>query len=90
MLPIRLPDARVAEIAAEVEAAETPQISIDLEKNILVTPSGKSIEFTVDPDRRKALLEGLDDIAETLLFEDEIRAFRQEHRHKRPWIYCYD
>jgi 3-isopropylmalate/(R)-2-methylmalate dehydratase small subunit len=90
MLPIRLPDARVAEIAAEVEAAETPQISIDLEKNILVTPSGKSIEFTVDPDRRKALLEGLDDIAETLLFEDEIRAFRQDHRHKRPWIYCYD
>lgn len=90
MLPIRLADDKVTAVAHEIEASGDPRMHIDLETNMLIAPSGASIAFTIDPDRRKALLEGLDDIGETLLYEDEIRAFRQEHRRKRPWIYCHD
>lgn len=90
MLPIRLSESQVAGIAGEIESMDTPRIHINLEENKLVTPAGRTIEFRVDPDRRRSLLEGLDDIGETLLFEEEIRAFREQHRRKRPWIYCYE
>lgn len=90
MLPVRLPEDEVARIAAEIEVADGAEMTVDLERNIIVTPAGRTITFTTDPERRNALLEGLDDIAATLLHDEEIRAFRQMHRDRRPWIYSYE
>jgi 3-isopropylmalate/(R)-2-methylmalate dehydratase small subunit len=46
-----------------------------------------SIPFSVDPLRRRQLLEGLDDLDAGLLRRDEIRAFQRTDRVLRPWIY---
>jgi 3-isopropylmalate/(R)-2-methylmalate dehydratase small subunit len=43
--------------------------------------------FTVEPRRRTALLEGLDEIAATLRRDGEIRAFQARDRTERPWIH---
>lgn len=52
-------------------------ITIDLVNQTITTPD-ESIPFTIDPHKRKMLLEGLDDIALTLKFEKEISDFEKK------------
>jgi 3-isopropylmalate/(R)-2-methylmalate dehydratase small subunit len=40
---------------------------------------GKTVSFSIDESRKKTLLEGLDDIAVTLLHKDKIDAFEKAH-----------
>lgn len=55
---------------------ETDSVEIDLENQIIVTPSRK-IPFTIDSHKKKILLEGLDDIAQTFQLEDKIIEFEE-------------
>jgi 3-isopropylmalate dehydrogenase len=87
VLPIRLPEDQVKELAAEVEAAEQPLVTVDLETQAITAPSGRKITFTTDPERRDALLEGLDEIGMTLKLDAQIRAHQRRDRESRPWIY---
>ena len=82
---------RVAITLTDEQKARLEQIA-DAKEETLVATVQKAVTKFLDRNEeyRRYVQEGLDDIAETLLFEDEIRAFRQDHRHKRPWIYCYD
>jgi 3-isopropylmalate/(R)-2-methylmalate dehydratase small subunit len=87
MLPIVLPADIVDELGREAERAG--EFSIDLERQLIVTPSGRQVPFTVDAARRGALLEGLDEIAMTLSMEGEITKFQTQDAQRRPWIYKY-
>ena len=49
VLPIRLPEEQVKEIAAEIEAAEKPLVTVDLAAQTITTPSGLNIVFATDP-----------------------------------------
>ena len=94
MLPIVLPAATVAELMKEAEcdasdAAAGKTFTIDLERQVIVTPSGTTIAFKVDGAKRRALLEGLEEIQMTLAREAEIAAFQAGDRQRRPWIYRY-
>jgi len=60
-------------------------INIDLEKQI-VKIDQKSFEFEVDPERKRRLINGLDDIGLTLQNENQIRIFETEHFAKYPWL----
>lgn len=40
----------------------------------------KTVSFSIDESRKKTLLEGLDDIAVTLQYEDKISVFEKTHR----------
>jgi 3-isopropylmalate/(R)-2-methylmalate dehydratase small subunit len=85
ILPIRLP-ASVVESIAESCADGSP-IQVDLENLKLIAPRLTPIDFLVDPLRRRALLEGLDDIGLTLQDDNIIRAWQQEDRITRPWVW---
>lgn len=85
VLPIVL-DETVLESLAE-EAADGAPLEVDLRASVVRSPRGASIPFTVDPLRRRQLLEGIDDLDAGLLRRDEIRAFQQADRVVRPWIY---
>ena len=58
-------------------------INIDLEKQI-VKIDQNSYEFEVDPERKRRLINGLDDIGLTLQNENQIRIFETEHFAKYP------
>ncbi|MDC0491835.1 3-isopropylmalate dehydratase small subunit [Candidatus Pseudothioglobus singularis] len=60
-------------------------INIDLEKQI-VKINQNSFEFEVDPERKRRLINGLDDIGLTLQNENQIRIFETEHFAKYPWL----
>ena len=55
---------------------ETDSVEIDLENQLIMTPSRK-IPFTIDSHKKKILLEGLDDIAQTFQLEDKIIEFEE-------------
>ncbi|MCK9988593.1 MAG: 3-isopropylmalate/(R)-2-methylmalate dehydratase small subunit [Azoarcus sp.] len=86
LLPITLPADVIDRLFAETAATEGYRLAIDLERQVVVTPSGEAISFEIDPFRRRRLLEGLDDIGETLLHAAEIAAFERAHLAGSPWL----
>lgn len=52
-------------------------VSVDLENQIIKTPSDE-ISFEIDSYKKKILLEGLDDIAQTFQYEDKIAEFEKK------------
>jgi 3-isopropylmalate/(R)-2-methylmalate dehydratase small subunit len=75
-------------LAAEVELTQgAGRISIDLEGQTIISPTGKQHRFEIDPRRRDGLLQGLDEVALTLQRDHEIRAFQTADRVARPWIH---
>ncbi len=55
---------------------ENDSVIVDLENQIIVT-SSEEIPFTIDTHKKKILLEGLDDIAQTFQLEDKITEFEK-------------
>lgn len=55
------------------------EVEVDLEHQVIITTNEK-ISFNIDPHRKKILMEGLDDIAQTLQFEDKISNFEKVSR----------
>jgi 3-isopropylmalate/(R)-2-methylmalate dehydratase small subunit len=88
ILPIVVDKEIVDGLAAEIELSQgAGRISVDLEAQTILSPSGKQHHFEIDPRRRAGLLEGLDEVLMTLQRDDEIRAFQSADRMQRPWIH---
>jgi 3-isopropylmalate/(R)-2-methylmalate dehydratase small subunit len=86
LLPIVLPESTVSMLFDEVHAFPGYQLTIDLDKQVIVRPQGETIPFDVQPFRKYCLLNGLDDIGLTLLHKDKIAAFEAERLLKKPWL----
>jgi 3-isopropylmalate/(R)-2-methylmalate dehydratase small subunit len=88
ILPIVVDKEIVDSLAAEIEATQgAGRVSIDLEAQTIIAPSGKKVAFEIDPRRRDGLLQGLDEVALTLNRDNEIKAFQAADRTARPWIH---
>jgi 3-isopropylmalate/(R)-2-methylmalate dehydratase small subunit len=88
ILPIVVDKEIVDELAAGIEATQgAGRVSIDLEAQTIVSPSGRRIAFQIDPRRREGLLHGLDEVALTLQRDRAILAFQATDRRERPWIH---
>ena len=74
VLPITLDQTIVDKLQSEIGVVE-----IDLENQIIKTPS-KKIPFEIDSHKKKTLLEGLDDIAQTFQYEEKILEFEKESK----------
>ena len=74
VLPITLD-----QIIVEKLQHETGVIEVDLENQIIKT-SSEEISFKIDSYKKKILLEGLDDIAQTFQYEEKILEFEKESK----------
>jgi len=79
LLPITLPEADIEELFRRAEQHPPYQLTVDLENQVLRDDLGFERSFEVEPHRRHCLLEGLDDIAQTLQHEDKIAAYEAAH-----------
>ena len=86
LLPIILPEAEVARLFEEVEAAPGYQLEVDLHRQVVVKPDGAELSFDVEPFRKHCLLNGLDDIGLTLEKADVIRTFEAQRLGRFPWL----
>ena len=86
LLPIVLPEAVVAQLFDEVAAFPGYELTVDLERQVIVRPQGQEIPFDVQAFRKYCLLNGLDDIGLTLRHADKIKAFEAERLATKPWL----
>jgi 3-isopropylmalate/(R)-2-methylmalate dehydratase small subunit len=87
LLPIVLPEAQVGQLFDEVAAFPGYQLTIDLERQVVVKPGDNGeLPFEVQPFRKYCLLNGLDDIGLTLRHADKIKAFEAQRLAQKPWL----
>ena len=87
LLPIVLKEEEIDELFQQVEVQEGYQLTVDLQRQTVTRPDGKSYSFEIDAFRKHCLLNGLDDIGLTLQDADAIRAFEEKHRQAQPWLF---
>jgi 3-isopropylmalate/(R)-2-methylmalate dehydratase small subunit len=87
LLPIVLPADTVDRLFRETFAHEGYRLTIDLAAQTITTPAGEVIAFEVDGERKHRLLNGLDDIALTLQYTDEIKAYESRRKVEAPWLF---
>jgi 3-isopropylmalate/(R)-2-methylmalate dehydratase small subunit len=86
ILPITLERGQI-DVLVKV-AATGVTLTVDLQACRISTAATGSIEFTLPDTQREALLNGLDEITQTLNMAASIDQFQQKDRHVRPWVYA--
>jgi len=86
LLPIVLPESAVDLLFNEVAAFPGYQLTVDLERQVVVRPQGEEIPFEVQAFRKFCLINGLDDIGLTLRHAEKIKAFEAERLATKPWL----
>jgi len=86
LLPIVLSEAQVAALFDACLAFPGYQLTVDLERQVIVQPQGEELPFDVQAFRKYCLLNGFDDIGLTLRQKDKIKAFEAERLATKPWL----
>lgn len=87
ILAIILTAEEIDELFAAVERQPGYKLRVDLQGQKIYKPEGDVIEFDVEAARKSSLLEGLDDIGETLKQADKIRQYEQKRQQHKPWLF---
>lgn len=82
LLPVALPAEEVRALTREVLDGDH-WMSVDLEAQTVMSPSGRIMRFDIDAARKRKMLQGLDAIDETLVLAAEIDAYERIHQ-RRP------
>ena len=85
VLPITLPRAVCDALMEDAQMGANARISIDLERQVVIRPGGEEIAFEIDPFRKHSMLNGLDDIGQTLQHDGAIGAFEARRDAAEPW-----
>ena len=72
---------------AEQCANGNARVTVDLERQVVISPLGEELPFTIATTRRTALLEGLDEIGLTMKHEATSETFQACDRTARPWVW---
>ncbi len=86
ILPIRLPRAVCDMLMEDARMGGNARLTVDLARQVVVRPSGEEIGFDIDPFRKRLLLEGLDDIGQTLQHAPAIDAHEARLREQQAWM----
>ena len=86
LLLVTLPEEGVDALFDAVAAQEGYELTVDLPRQ-RIAGHGFATAFDMEPERKRLLTEGLDDIGLTLRHADAIRQFEAEHRQRQPWVF---
>lgn len=91
LLPVQLAPDVAKQLLDELEAGHqrgTPMsLTVDLQAQTVQRSGGEAIGFAIEPRRRAALMQGLDEIGSTLTRESAVGAWQARDREARPWIW---
>lgn len=83
ILAVALPQDRIHRL---MEVAQTDPITIDLENQTVTTPFQDRFTFTIDPFRKRCMMEGLDEIGLTLARDAQITDHEAKVARHMPWL----
>ena len=91
LVPVQLPSADAESLTTFLEDrrrnGEPVRIRVDIARQSIQWPGGPDLRFGLEARRRKALLEGLDEIGLSLAHEPQVAAWQGRDRLARPWIW---
>ena len=87
ILPVRLPREVCDKLMDDARLGANARLTVDLERQVVVRPTGEEIPFQIDPLRRHLLLNGLDDIGQTMQHAGAIDGFEAKQKAAQPWLY---
>ncbi|NKC30912.1 3-isopropylmalate dehydratase small subunit [Falsiroseomonas selenitidurans] len=88
VLPVPLPREVCEQLMEDSRMGGNARITVDLERQVVVRPNGEEISFQIDPFRRHLMLNGLDDIGQTMQHAPAIDGFEAQQRAAQPWLYA--
>ncbi|PZQ24644.1 MAG: 3-isopropylmalate dehydratase small subunit [Sphingopyxis macrogoltabida] len=84
LLLLSLPETQIAALADElVDGAGMMTVDLDAQR---IELGAYAADFDIDSAARRALMQGLDRIGETLTHAPRIRAFEEAYLARRPWL----
>ena len=86
LLPVVLPNEICVALRRQLHADIGATIEVDLDAEVVRDVAGHEHRFDVHPLRKKSLVSGLDDIALTQSFADQLAAFEHAYREAHPWL----
>ena len=86
ILPIKLPREICDKLIEDSKLGGNARVTIDLERQVVVRPSGEEIPFEIDAFRKHLLLNGLDDIGQTLQHAPAIDSFESREKTEKSWM----
>ncbi len=87
ILPIILDATVIDNLFRQVESQPGYKISVDLKSQQIQTADGAIIEFDIEQARKNSLLNGLDEIGETLQLSEKIMEFESNRKVTHPWLF---
>ena len=85
LLPVVLPAEQVQALMDEAKGGNH-MVTVDLEAQTVLSPSGRTFAFQIDPVKKEKMLKGLDSIGETLQAVGDIDLFESKRALDRPWL----
>src|ERR1700712_1898962 len=85
ILPIRLPREVCDQLMEDARLGGNARVTVDLERQVVIRPSGEEIHFEIDPFRKHLLLNGLDDIGQTMQRAPKIDSYEAKQRDEQSW-----
>ena len=86
ILPVKVSEDELEKLMDDAKRGANATLTVDLEAQTISGPDGGTIHFDIDPDRKHRLLNGIDDIGETLEKAPSIDAFEARVKEQRPWV----
>jgi 3-isopropylmalate/(R)-2-methylmalate dehydratase small subunit len=88
ILPIKLPREICEKLMEDARLGANARLTVDLARQVVVRPNGEEIPFEVDAFRKHLLLNGLDDIGQTLQHAPAIDGYEAKQKAAQPWLYA--
>jgi len=86
ILPVTVTPDELDKLMDDARRGANATLTVDLENQTIQGPDGGTIHFEIDLALRNRLLNGIDDIGETLQNAPAIDGFEAELSRKRPWV----
>ncbi|WP_337879430.1 3-isopropylmalate dehydratase small subunit [Rheinheimera sp.] len=85
VLPVRLHPEQIDYLFSL--AGQGLWLTVDLAQQLILLPNGEQLAFQIEPKRREKMLQGLDNIATTLLQRRDILLFESRHQTSHPYYF---
>jgi len=86
ILPVVLPREVCDQLMEDAAMGGNARLTVDLARQVVIRPNGEEIPFNVDPFRKTLMLQGLDDIGQTLQQDAAIDAYEGRQREQAAWM----
>jgi 3-isopropylmalate/(R)-2-methylmalate dehydratase small subunit len=86
ILPVELPREVCDQLMEDAKLGGNARVTVDLERQVVVRPNGETIHFEIDPFRKHLMLNGLDDIDQTMQRAPAIDQFEAGRATSQPWF----